>query len=327
MHGGVLFVHLEKAPELIKRIIEVSSTAAHLTTRHRQLVLQRDGETIASAPIEDLGAVIVDHPGTTYSHAAISGLLEAQTVLIVCGRNHLPLGLLLPLSEHTEVGSRLRCQIAASLPLKKRLWKQLVQAKIQAQAQNLRPDSAEQRKLLQFASEVKSGDSTNREAQAAKVYWSAWLTATDETNGETAFRRQREGDSPNSLLNYGYAILRACIARALVSAGLVPALGLQHSNRSNSFSLADDLIEPLRPLVDETVRDLYWSGQTELDRTTKAALLELTTVEVSVGDLSGPLMVSLHRYVGSLVRCLQGHSKRLEIPVTCRSRATAVCGS
>ena len=312
---------------MIKRTIEISSNPAHLMTRHGQLILRRDGETVGQIPCEDLGVVVVDHPSTTYSHAALTSLLDAKATVILCGPDHLPKGLFLPLAENSQVVQRINAQIAASRPLKKRLWTQIIVAKIRAQADNLVDDSSEQRRLLQFAREVKSGDSTNREAQASKVYWSAWLTNADGESGESLFRRRREGDSPNSLLNYGYAIVRAAVARAIISAGLLPAIGLHHTNRANAFCLADDLIEPLRPMVDETVRSLYWSGQTQIDRETKQALLELLTVEMQAGGQSGPLMVGLHRYAASLVRCFQGDSDQLEIPTPCNSTATAVCGS
>ncbi len=298
---------------MIKRTIEISADAAHLSTRNSQLVLKREGETVGSVPWEDVGLVLVDHPQTTYSHAALNSLLESQAALVVCGRDHLPQGLLLPLGDHSEIVWRVHDQVAASLPLKKRLWKQIVQAKIRAQADNVACESPARRKLLQFAGDVKSGDSTNREAQAAKVYWRVWLQTGDA--GDDVFRRRRDGVAPNALLNYGYTVLRAAVARAIVAAGLLPTFGLHHSNRSNAFCLADDLIEPLRPLVDDCVRSLYFDGCTEIDRPAKQALLELLTVEVVTGEAAGPLMVALHRYAASLVKCYQGDARQLDIPV------------
>ena len=159
-----------------------------------------------------------------------------------------------------------------------------------------------------LARDVRSGDPQNVEAQAARIYWSAFFEGI-------VFRRDREGGGPNPLLNYGYAVLRAAIARAIVAAGLLPSLGLHHSNRSNAFCLADDLIEPLRPLVDYRVKELLDAGRVELDQATKAALLETLTWEVRVGEQTGPLMVNLHRMVASLVRCYSGESQSLEFPV------------
>jgi CRISPR-associated protein Cas1 len=183
---------------------------------------------------------------------------------------------------------------------------------VHAQANNLGTGSPARRRLVVLTGEVKSGDPTNIEAQASRIYWSAWL------DGETAFRRDVDAeDSINAMLNYGYAVVRAAVARALVCAELHPALGLHHCNRSNAFSLADDLLEPLRPMVDRTVRELQRTGRQELDRPAKVALLGLLTTTVRVGDQTGPLMVGLHRTVASLVRCFEGTDDRLLLPVFC----------
>lgn len=298
---------------MIKRTIEISREPAHLTVQLDQLLIKRDGQVVGSIPCEDIGMVLVDHAGTTYTHAALARLADVDATVVVCGRDHLPTGILLPLGRHSQVVWRVRDQIAVPKPLRKQLWKQIVQAKVRAQAANLEP-GRERTRLLTLAREVRSGDPNNVEAQAARVYWSACF-------GEFAFRRDPDGDGANPLLNYGYAVLRAAIARAIVAAGLLPALGLHHSNRANAFCLADDLIEPVRPLVDRRVRELYRRGQVDLDQATKAALLELLTWEVRVGEQSGPLMVNLHRMVASLVRCYQGESKRLEFPVPCGDSA------
>ncbi len=314
---------------VIKRTIEISREPAHLAVRYDQLLLQRGGATVSSIPCEDLGMVVVDHPQTTYTHAALSSLMESDAVVVICGSNHLPLGLLIPLADHTQVVWRIQDQVAVSKPVQKQLWKQIVQAKILAQASNLADDSPPRRKLELLAKEVKSGDTANHEAQAARIYWSAWLVNVDDVPHipTERFRRDMDGEGINSLLNYGYTIVRAAVARALVSAGLHPALGLHHSNRGNPFCLADDLMEPLRPLVDVRVRELYWAGQTELDQPTKARLLELLTQEVETDGETGPLMVSLHRFVASLVKCYGGTCHRLEIPVSCNSADIAACGS
>jgi CRISPR-associated protein Cas1 len=296
---------------MIKRTIEISQQAYHLCVRNEQLrLLPRENPGTADAPsipCEDIGLVVVDEPGVTYTHAALAALLEHDAVLVICGRDHLPAGMLLPYQTHTEVVWRVDDQINASRPVRKRLWRQLVQAKIRAQARNLPPNSAVRAKLLSLARNVKSGDPENLEAQAARAYWSEWL-------GDAPFHRDPDGDGINALLNYGYAVLRAAVARALVMAGLLPVLGIHHSNRSNAFCLADDLVEPLRPLADARVRECVRAGALRLDRDTKRALLELLTLEVQTADQSGPLMVALHRMVASLVRCYEGTSDRLVIP-------------
>jgi len=295
---------------VIKRTIEISREPAHLTVRLGQLLVRRGEETAGSVPCEDLGVVLVDHPGTTYSHAALTKLAESEAVLVVCGTDHLPAAVLLPLSDHRQVVWRVHDQLSVGKPLRKQLWKQLVQAKIRGQATNLASDCPARRKLLALARSVRSGDPNNVEAQAARIYWQNWLP-------EIEFRRDAKGDGVNSLLNYGYAVVRAAVARALVAAGLLPVLGLKHSNRANAFCLADDLMEPLRPLVDDRARELVCEGYDSLIPEAKVGLLELLADRVQTGTQTGPLMVALHRMVASLVHCYQGESRRLEIPQPC----------
>ena len=337
---------------MIKRTIEISREPAHLSLRLGQLVLEREHQPVSTIPCEDLGMVVVDHPQVSYTHSALAALVEHDAVVVVCGKNHLPAGLLLPMTDHSEVVWRLHDQIAVSKPLRKQLWRQIVQAKIRAQAANLSNGSPERTRLLELARTVRSGDVTNHEAQAARVFWSAWLPDDEPTRGgfkttevtrsvsegigassgespsltlrvtpetmtpqRTSFRRNADGeDDINILLNYGYSILRAAVARAIVMAGLHPAFGLQHCHRSNLLCLADDLMEPLRPLVDARVRELVRLNQTELSPITKAALLQLLTQEATTGSEAGPLMVTLHRYVASLVKCYAGEHEHLEIP-------------
>jgi CRISPR/Cas system-associated endonuclease Cas1 len=370
---------------VIKRTVELSAEPAHLTARLNQLLIQRHGQTAASIPCEDIGVLVVDEPQTTYSQAALSGLARSDAVLVVCGADHLPAALLLPLADHHEVVWRVAQQVAVGRPLRKRLWKQLVRAKIRGQAVNLDPQCPARQKLLELAKTVRSGDPANVEAHAAQVYWKHWLNNSPRplgegpesgsprplgegpgvravTSGQSSatsgpcpanlkseitspqplapspspnpqssipnphFRRDQDGDGINAMLNYGYAIVRAAVARALVAAGLLPALGLFHANRGNAFCLADDLMEPLRPLVDRRVRVLWRAGHAELNPEVKRGLLELLTERVRLGGQRGPLMVSLHRMTASLVRCYEGQSDRLEIPQPCTLADTDVCG-
>jgi CRISPR-associated protein Cas1 len=320
---------------VIKRTLEISREPAHLSVRNEQLVLKRDGQTIGTVPCEDIGVVLVDHPQTTYTHGALAKLAESDAAVVICGRDHLPAAILLPMADHSQVVWRLDAQLAVSRPLRKQLWRQLVVAKIQAQARNVPADQPAHRKLLALAREVRSGDPTNIEAQAARVYWANWLDQGSVPNScseelgtdplpptvdplARIFRRDPDLPGLNSFLNYGYAVLRAAVARAIVAAGLLPSLGLYHRNRSNPFCLADDLIEPLRPLVDDRVRELHRQGYEELAQPAKAALLEILADRVSLGageENTGPLMVQMHRYVASLVRCFTGEARELEIPV------------
>lgn len=304
---------------MIKRTLEISREPAHLAVRDEQLLLKRDGQTVGSVPCEDIGILLVDHPQTTYTHGALAKLAESDAAVVICGRDHLPAAILLPMADHSQVVWRIDAQLQVSRPLRKNLWKQIVVAKIEAQARNLSDDQPAKRKLFALAREVRSGDPTNVEAQAARVYWANWLATSDVRQLDTEpFRRDPQAAGINSFLNYGYAVLRASIARAIVAAGLLPSLGLHHRNRSNAFCLADDLIEPLRPLVDDRVREMLRQGYDDLNQPAKAALLELLTERVTVGaddEGVGPLMVELHRYVASLVRCFQGESRELRVPV------------
>lgn len=304
---------------MIKRTLEISREPAHLSVRHEQLVLKRDGQVVGSVPCEDIGVVMVDHPQTTYTHSALATLAESDAAVVICGRNHLPVAMLLPLADHSQVVWRLRDQLSAGVPLTKQLWKQVVVAKIRAQAENISVDRPGHRKLLALAREVRSGDPKNVEAHAAKVYWANWLWNADgDEISVEQFRRDTDGTGLNSYLNYGYAIVRAAVARAIVAAGLSPSLGIHHCNRSNAFCLADDLMEPFRPLVDERVREMHRQGfDGELNQPAKAELLGVLTQSMKLGDQTGPLMVMLHRMVASLVRCYAGEQKQLEIPVSC----------
>jgi CRISPR-associated protein Cas1 len=228
--------------------------------------------------------------------------------VVICGPSHQPAGVLLPTEANDLAGRRTRQQARAKLPVRKRLWKQIVRRKIALQAENLAKDHPVRQKLLALAHEVKSGDRTNAEGRAAAYYFPALLGAE--------FLRDPDGLPPNNLLNYGYAVMRAAVARAIVAAGLTPALGLQHVHRNNAFALADDLVEVFRPMVDAAVlRILQTGGSGFVDRDAKRELLGLLTTEIRVGQQSGPLMVQLTRVVFSLVRCYEGTADRMLLPV------------
>lgn len=311
---------------MIKRTVEISREPCHLAVRDEQLlILRREEEPrrlpahppnlAGSIPLEDLGVLMVDERETTYSHTALSKLAEYGGALVICGRDHHPVGMYVPLSTNTVLLSRLATQLAATRPTQKRLWSTIVAAKIRAQAANLDHAPAVQSRLLAMARRVRSGDPDNTEAHAARLYWPAMF---DDLPTLTRPFRRRPGDRaaspPNNLLDYGYAAIRAAIARSLVSAGFLPALGLHHHHRANAFSLADDLVEPLRPIVDASVRDLAAQRRLALDQPTKAELLVLLTATLRTGDQTGPLLVAVTRYVASFARVLAGEEDRLEIP-------------
>jgi CRISPR-associated protein Cas1 len=291
---------------MIKRTIDISEGPTFLNIENDQLILSRQQERVASIPCEDIGVLLIDHRATTYTHSVLTRLMDRGAVVILCGENHLPVGILLPLENNDLHTERLRAQVAAGLPLRKRLWRQVVSHKIRGQAANLPEDHPQRRRLLVMANEVKSGDTANCEGQAARFYWPALLGKD--------FRRDPEGAWPNPLLNYGYMVFRAAVGRAIVAAGLHPAIGLYHSNRNNPFVLADDLVEVFRARVDRAVLEFIKAGGSGIDKNAKRVVLSLLSEPITVGGQSGPLMVGLHRMLASLVRCFEEAGKKLELP-------------
>lgn len=264
----------------------------------------------ATIPLEDIAVVILDHPQITITHALMAELIERNVALISCDGQHLPTGLMLPLDGNHVQTERFRIQIAASEPLLKNLWAQTVKAKIENQAGMLKRAGIESKQLQALVPQIKSGDPDNTEGRAAAVYWKL-------VYGEHGFTRNREGMEPNAQLNYCYAILRAIVARALVSSGLLPTLGIHHRNKYNAYCLADDVMEPYRPFCDELVYQMYSSGEIEteeLTRPQKAKLLSVATCDVLIDGKKSPLMVALSRTTNSLFECFEGSRRKIVYP-------------
>lgn len=263
-------------------------------------------ENVRSFPIEDIGVVVLDNKHITITQGVLDALLENNAAIITCDSSRIPVGLMLPLCGNTIQNERFRDQLDASLPLKKQLWQQTIQAKIANQAAVLQAcRSAEVRNMLKWVEEVRSDDVENMEARAAAYYWA---------NLFTNFKRHREGTPPNNLLNYGYAILRAIVARALVSSGLLPTLGIHHHNRYNAYCLADDIMEPYRPYVDKLVVSLFDNGIIELDKNTKSRLLSIPVLDVTINGQRSPLMISVGLTTSSLFKCFNGKSRKILYP-------------
>lgn len=291
---------------MLKRVIEISSAPTKLRLKHKQLVIEQEGRNAVTVPVEDLGVLIVDQAETRYSHNLLSALAEAGTTVALCGRDHMPVGLLLPLDGHITQASRFQAQANASAPLKKRIWQALVMAKVAQQAVVLTAFTGKDEGLSGLSGRVRSGDPENLEAQAAQRYWPALLGR--------GFRRDRFGDPPNGLLNYGYAVMRAACARALVGTGLHPSLGVFHERRDNPFCLADDLIEPFRPYVDWKVKLLRDEGhEGEVDRDGKRALLGLFAERIDIGGKAFPMMLGIEKAAQSLSAAMAG-SDVAELP-------------
>lgn len=292
---------------MIKRIVEISNPA-HLHLRRNQLVVQQDDKESGQIPIEDLAVLILDHAAITLSQALLVSCFENNVVLVICDARHHPDALLSPLSGHSLHSKILPGQISATEPTKKRLWQAIVQAKIREQGRVLASATGEPSPLMQMAVRVKSGDPDNLEAQAARIYWQRLFGKS--------FRRDPDGAHANPLLNYAYSIIRAAVARAIVGAGLHPALGIQHRNQYNAFCLADDLMEPLRPLADIKVYELcnMYTEPPDLDKSTKAALISILGWDVQFDGRSYPLMVALHLYAASVRDALTTNHKQILIP-------------
>ena len=267
--------------------------------------------TIRTIPIEDIGVIIIDHPQITITQALMAFLLNNSCAIITCDEKHLPVGLLLPLSGNTIQNERFRSQLDASLPLQKQLWQQTVQRKIQNQESMLYYSTGKRHNNMAVWSEsVRSGDPDNLEARAAAYYWKSLFP------DNSCFIRGRFEDDPNNLLNYGYAILRAVVARSLVGGGLLPTIGIHHHNRYNAYCLADDIMEPYRPFVDKIVFDVLKQGYgTELNKKLKQKLLSIPTSEVLIEGIRHPLMIAVSQTTSSLVKCFNGECRKIIYPI------------
>jgi CRISPR-associated protein Cas1 len=302
---------------LIKKIIEISRERTSLSIKYGQLLIKQNGQEANSIPCEDIGVLLVDNPATNYTHCVFTELLKCGAAVVLCDDSHLPAGMLLPIESNSIQTERCAKQIKAKEPLKKKLWQQIVRAKIRHQAKLVKDDTQIHKALTALLSQVRSGDPSNIEARASKLFWRAYIQGLGSTSLTIdEFRRDAEGKPPNTLLNYGYMVMRAAVARAICSAGLLPSVGLHHRNKYNAFCLADDLVEPFRGFVEAKVREIIQSGEDyeDLTQPIKARLLEVLYEEVEIADYKGPLMVGLHRTAASLVRCFCGEQKEIELP-------------
>ena len=273
-------------------------------------LLNEDNNADISIPIEDIGVLVLDNPQITITHSLLNYLLNNNVSVVTCNNSHMPEGLFLPLESNLVQSERFRDQINASEPLKKQLWRQTVSAKIYNQALLLKKHNKQYRNMMQWSMKVNSGDTGNLEARAAAYYWKVLFP------DEIDFSRDRENPPPNNLLNYGYAILRAVTARALVASGLLPTLGIHHHNKYNAFCLADDIMEPYRPFLDSIVLNIVKSGEdySILNASIKKQLIGITTETILIDKEKSPLMVGIQRTTASLVKCFNGEMKKIIYP-------------
>lgn len=291
---------------MIKQIIDISDTA-YLHLKNKQLLIDKKDKTVGKIAIEDLGVLILQHPAIVLTQQVIIACQKSKVVIVFCDEKHLPYSVILPISESNTLHNKtLRQQIAVSEPTRKQLWQQIIQQKIRQQAKTLNLLGKETARLDRLAKKVKSGDSGNCEAVAAQAYWKILFGSE--------FRRDVNLDGINSLLNYGYAIVRAMIARSICGAGLHPTIGLFHRNQYNSLCLADDLMEPFRPWVDLLVYRLSQQDQTMINQQSKQTLLNLLSDTVIYENKKMALMTATHYFMARLKRCYNKEQKKLIYP-------------
>ncbi|WP_077197495.1 type II CRISPR-associated endonuclease Cas1 [Prevotella ihumii] len=297
---------------------------AYLSMRNDQMVLRipevvtnealpqmLKDEAVRTIPIEDIGVVVLDNKRITITSGLMEALLANNCAIISCDSKSMPTGMMLPLSGNTLQNERFRHQLESSLPLRKQLWQQTIKQKILNQEHVLRTNTTTETKCMRvWAVEVRSGDADNTEARAAAYYWKNLFPTIPN------FVRDREGIPSNNLLNYGYAILRAVIARSLVGSGLLPTLGIHHHNRYNAYCLADDIMEPYRPYVDQLVISIMntETDYSELTKDIKMKLLGIPMIEVEIGKRRTPLMIASQQTTASLYKCFAGEIRQIAYP-------------
>ena len=291
---------------MIGRIVEIAGDSRYLSLDRGFVVISHRGEEIGRTPIDDIAGLIGNAHGLIYSNNLLVALAERGIPFVLCGAQHRPVGMLWPVEGHHRQAARMDAQLRAPLPLRKRLWKQIVQAKIGMQAAALGLFGGPEPPLRRMVGKVRAGDPSNVEGQAARAYWGLMLGS--------AFRRDRAAEGANSLLNYGYTVLRATVARHLMAAGLHPGVPIHHANEGNSMRLVDDMMEPFRPLVDAWVRRLLDSGCTVVDATSKRALAMLPARSLHTDEGISPISVVIQRLCISLAQTYERPTGKLALP-------------
>ncbi len=295
---------------MIKRVLHFSNPY-HLSFKNNQLIItSKDTGETKQAVIEDLGFLVLDNQQITFTQSVMQALAENNTAVVFCNKKHHPSSMLFHLDTNSVQSEIFTSQINTKEPLKKNLWKQIIERKIKNQASIIKKIGKNEKPLLLFASQVKSGDTTNREAQASRYYWQNIFNTKN-------FKRERFGMPPNPQLNYGYSILRAAVARALSGSGLLSTLGIHHHNKYNAFCLADDIMEPYRPFVDECVLEIISKNADYhiMDKNNKAELLNLLNRDVKFEKFTRPLMIGISITTASLVKCFSGEEKKINYPI------------
>lgn len=292
---------------MIARIVEIAENGRHLSKDRGFLVVSEGKTELGRVPLDDLAAVIGNAHGLTYSNNLLAALAERCVPFVICGPHHRPVAYMWATDSHHEQSGRISDQAEATKPLKKRMWQQIVRSKIEQQAATLDAVGRRSGGFSLLSHKVRAGDPDNVEAQAARRYWPLLFGAD--------FRRDRDATGTNALLNYGYAIARAGVARAIMAAGLHPSLGVAHTNRGNAFCLVDDCMEPFRPIVDLLVFDLAEEGIVELDSAAKQALARVLIKDMLTVNGASPVALCMERLAVSLARCFSGEATKLDLPI------------
>lgn len=293
---------------MIGRIIEVAQDHRHLRMERGHMCVMEGERLLARIPLDDIAAVIANAHGLSYTNNLLVALAERKAAFVLCGANHAPVGLLWPVVGHHAQAQRMDAQLAVSRPRQKRLWQTLVKAKLQHQAAVLQAHGRPHVPVAALIPKVRSGDPDNIEAQAARRYWGLLFGPQ--------FRRDRQASGVNAMLNYGYMVLRAATARAVLSAGLHPTLGLHHANAQNPMRLVDDLMEPYRPFIDHAVAYLVQRGHDQVDDAVKRGLVNVLYADLPGPEGVSPIMVWLHRLAASLARHYQDGRTAVQLPLS-----------
>lgn len=291
---------------MVGRVVEVASEGRHLARLRGLMTVSKNGVEDARVPLDDIGVLLCNARGLSYSNDLMTELARRGVAVVLCGANYLPTAWLWPLEGHHIQAMRMRCQLEASLPLRKRLWQRIVREKIAQQSNVLELLQLSSGDIKASARRVRSGDPDNVEAQVARKYWPLLFGGN--------FRRDRYGGGPNPFLNYGYTVLRAAVARAVVAAGLHPSLGIHHHNRSNPMCMVDDLMEPFRPFVDYASVRLVAEGRNELTPESKQALAEVLTMDMHTERGTTPLQTCIERAAQSLAQSFEAGKPALVFP-------------
>jgi CRISPR-associated protein Cas1 len=295
--------------QMTERIIDISEQGVNLHIKNKQLMLTMPDGGQESMPLDDVGVLVASHPNISYTQSVLSTLLEQGGSFVACSRNCMPVGMLLPIESNYIQTERMALQASASVPCKKRIWQQIIKAKVKSQGELLKTLYKDDEGLLGLAEKVKSGDVGNVEAQAARRYWSKLFN-------DSSFRRNRDAEDQNRFLNYGYAILRAIVARGLCATGLHPSLGVHHHNRYNAFCLADDVMEPMRAIVDKVVVEYTkdWGVKAPLDNSVKRMLIGTLQEKFLYNKEKRNLFDITNRIGSSLVACFNGEKTNIMFP-------------